>query len=295
MKIKNRILFIVNPISGNFDKSNIKKLVEKNCEEKGIDLHIYTTTGNNDPKKISEFLKNNNPDRILIAGGDGTIQMVADIIEDGEILGILPAGSANGLATNFNLPEDRQEQIEIAMGNNFLKMDTLKLNGDTCLHIADLGMNAELIEKYERSQIRGKFGYLLQSIPTLLKCEYPFEFEIETEEKTIETQGILLAIANAQKFGTGANINPDGKLNDGKMELLIFKNLDFIEIFKTLNNNTTLNPDFVEVIKTTKATIRCKTEVAFQIDGEYKGKVQKVIAEMADKKLNIAVPADFNQ
>jgi diacylglycerol kinase family enzyme len=157
------------------------------------------------------------------------------------------------------------------------------------LHIADFGINAELIKNFQNSSIRGKLGYLLHSIPTLIKCEYPFEFEIEANGKHIVRKGVLLAIANAKKFGTGANINPSGKLNDGLFELIIFKNLNFVEIFKTLNNQIFLDPEFAEIISTSSAQINCKTPVSFQIDGEYIGEISKVVAAIGAFKLEIAV------
>src|SRR5690606_13317569 len=100
--------------------------------------------------------------------------------------------------------------------------------------------------------------YLLQSIPTLLHSGSPFHFTIETEMETVEKSGVLLAIANANKFGTGATINPDGKMNDGKFEVLVFKNLDVIEIVKTIQEKPELSPDFVEIITTEKVQITAK-------------------------------------
>ena len=100
-----------------------------------------------------------------------------------------------------------------------------------------------------------------------------------------------MAIANASKFGTGANINPRGKINDGKFEVLIFKNLDFIEIFKSLySEEVEFDSNFVEDLSTTKVKITSKTPVALQIDGEFIGEVTEVNAEVSPKKLQIAVP-----
>ena len=291
MKIKNRILLIVNPISGGIDKSKLIESVKNEISTRNYSLEIYKTSSDKDQDNIEKIIFEFQPERILVAGGDGTIQLVAEVLKNHNIpIGILPAGSSNGLALNLNLPTNINEQLKVAMGDSFFKIDTLQINDRTCLHIADLGINAELIRNFQNSNIRGKLGYLLHSIPTLIKCEYPFEFEIEANGKQIVHRGVLLAIANAKKFGTGANINPSGKLNDGLFELIIFKNLNFVEIFKTLNNQIFLDPEFAEIISTSSARINCKTPVSFQIDGEFIGEISNVVAAVGPLKLEIAVP-----
>lgn len=293
MKIKNQILLVVNPISGGMDKSKLIEAVKTEINTRNYSLEIYKTSADNQPDSIEKMIFKFKPERILVAGGDGTIQLVAEALKNHEIpIGILPAGSSNGLALNLNLPSNLDEQLKVALGDTFFKMDTLQINDRICLHIADFGINAELIRNFQNSNIRGKLGYILHSIPTLMKCEYPFEFEIEANGKQIFQKGVLLAIANARKFGTGANINPSGKLNDGFFELILFKTLNFVEIFKTLNDQITLDPEFVEIISTSSARINCKTPVSFQIDGEYIGEINNVVAAIGPKKLEIAVPSN---
>jgi len=293
MEVK-KVLLVFNPISGNSDKTILVDTVIRKTAEKDISLRIYETSGKDDDIAISEILKSDSQDRVLVAGGDGTITSIADILKDFSCsMGILPAGSANGLAVNFGVPKGLETQIDIALGDNIIDCDLLHVNGRLSLHISDLGLNAELIKNYEDAAIRGKLGYLLQTIPTIIKSEYPFDFEIEYDGIKFQKEGILLAIANASKFGTGANINPNGKINDGKFEVLIFKSLDFFEIFKTMNEDFEMDPEFVETISTNRVTVRCKKKIPFQTDGEYCGETDKVVATMLTQKIRIAVPESY--
>lgn len=294
MKVQNHVLLIVNPIAGGSEKEELIETIITEIDKRDLSLRIYETTGNDDEGEIQRLIKEHKPSRILAAGGDGTVQLVAKVAKNhSAILGIIPAGSANGLAVNFDIPNDLQQQLEIALGNHTLMIDLLSVNDHLCLHIADLGINAELIKNYEDSNLRGKLGYLVHSIPTLFKTEGPFDFEIEANGERFAKKGVLLAIANANKFGTGAVINPGGKINDGLFEILIFKNLDFIEILKTLNDTWEMDPDFMESITTQKALIRCLTKVPFQIDGEYIGKADQVEVTIFEQKLEIALPLEF--
>lgn len=294
MKPKKYILLVVNPISGDCDKEPIINSIKTEADKRNFDFQLYKTSGKSDVENIKAIIEEKKPFRLLVAGGDGTISMVSECILGTDVcLGIIPAGSANGMAINFNLPETLSEQIDIALSDCSMKIDVLYVNDKLCLHIADLGINAELVKNYENSGIRGKFGYFLQSIPTLLNSESPFDFTIETDKETVEQTGILLAIANANKFGTGATINPQGKINDGQFEVLIFKNLDFYEIFKTVQENPDMSSDFVHIISTSEAKITCANKVPFQIDGEFMEEVREVSTKIEKEKLLVAVPENF--
>lgn len=284
-------LLVVNPISGDIDKSELVDEIKTEVRKRNASLSIFQTTGEEDVYNLKNFIQSETPQRILVAGGDGTIKIAAEAIQERQIpLGIIPAGSANGLAVNLKLPGNLKDQIEVAFNDNFLEMDIILIEDEYCLHMSDIGLNAELIRKYEKSSIRGKLGYLLQSIPTLLESDFPFDFKVEANGEIIERKGILLALANAQSYGTGATVNPEGKMDDGKFEILIFKNFDMLEIMKTLRNEVKLDPNFIEIISTSEAVISCDSPVAFQVDGEYLGQRQRVKAGILTQKTLIAVP-----
>ncbi|MFO8147219.1 MAG: YegS/Rv2252/BmrU family lipid kinase [Gillisia sp.] len=290
-----KVLLVVNPISGALDKFELIKKIE--LEVKGIDadLKIFQTTGEDDLLNLEKRIQELKPCRIIIAGGDGTIKLTAEALKERDIaVGIIPAGSANGLATNLHLPVNIEKQIKIALSDTFKKIDIILIDDEYCLHMADFGINAELIGKYSESNIRGKLGYILNSIPTLLESEYPFEFEIEVNNQTFKKEGILLAIANANSYGTGANVNPKGKIDDGYFEILIFKHFDIFKILKTLRNEVDYDPEFMETISTKEAIISCTSPVAFQIDGEYLGRKESIRAKMLPTKLSVAVPAKID-
>lgn len=291
MATNQRVLLVVNPISGGKDKFPIIESVQKELQQIEAELEIFKTTGKNDKEELTKFIKRFNPTRILSAGGDGTIKLIAEILKDDSIpVGIFPAGSANGLAENFNLPTEVDNLTKIALGDHFKYLDAIIVNGEFCLHISDLGLNAALIKNYEEGNIRGKLGYLIQSIPTLIKSDFPFQFTIKTEGKVIQRKAVLLGIANARRYGTGSTINPNGKYDDGKFEVLIFKELNLSEILKTFQEDVELNEEFVEIFSTSEANVHCEKKIPFQIDGEYRGEVNQVHAKISPVKIRIATP-----
>ncbi|QED37281.1 YegS/Rv2252/BmrU family lipid kinase [Antarcticibacterium arcticum] len=287
----NTVLLVVNPISGAIDKAELIEEIKLKAVQNAVSLILFSTTGENDKLKLEKLIAEKDPCRIVVAGGDGTIKLVAEALGNKKTpIGIIPAGSSNGLSYNLHLPATLEEQITTAFNGEVIDMDIISINGDYCLHMSDFGVNAELISRYEKSRIRGKLGYLLQTLPTLVTSDYPFKFTIEANGRTFETEGILLAIANASSYGTGAKVNPKGKINDGVFEILIYKEFDFIEILKTLRNEVDPDPEVVEVITATEAKITCDPAVAFQIDGEYLGRKNSIEVTILPKKTRIVAP-----
>ena len=282
---------VVNPISGGIDKNGIIEEIKKQTKKKGLDLEIYYTSGKEDKEALSSKIEDYAPHRILSVGGDGTIKLIAELLKDDSVpIGIFPAGSANGLAENLNLHGSDEYLTGVALGDKFKKLDSILINDELCLHISDIGLNAELIKNYQEGNIRGKLGYLLKSIPTLIKSDFPFQFDIAIDGKKISRDAVLIAVANAKKYGTGSNINPHGKYDDGKFEILIFKQFNIPEILKTFRENADLDEDFLEIISAEEAQIHSDKKIPFQIDGEYRGDIKEVSAHISPIKIKIAVP-----
>ncbi|MBF2708166.1 diacylglycerol/lipid kinase family protein [Flavobacterium soyangense] len=289
--MKKNVLLVVNPVSGAVDKSEFIDEATFFAIKENLNLILYKTTGGDDISKIKALCKKYKPDRIIIIGGDGTIKMVAEATEGKDIiLGILPAGSANGLAVDLDLMRTLEENLNIAFHNHYIELDTIVINEHRCFHLSDLGLNAELVKNYEKSNIRGKWGYFLQAINTLLDFGDPFTATIVTNNQTIECEARMIVIANSKKYGTGIVINPDGIMNDGKFELVILKNLDLIIFGEIILGKMPLNHGDIEIISTDKATISTNFPVSFQIDGEYCGAKKHLEIKMLPQKIKIAVP-----
>lgn len=288
------MLVVVNPVSGAVDKSEFIDATTNFATKENLNLILYKTTGRDDISKIRNLYKCNNPERIIIVGGDGTIKMVAEATENEDvILGILPAGSSNGLAVDLDLMKSLEENLEIAFHNHYIQLDSIIINNQKCLHLSDLGLNAKLIRNYEKSDVHGKWGYVLQFFNTLVELEEPFTAVITANNQTIQCEARMIVIANSTKYGTGVVINPDGVMNDGKFELVILKNLDLLIFSEIVLGNMPLNPENIEIISTDNATIKTNFPIYFQIDGEYCGRESELKINVSPNKIKVAIPRFF--
>ena len=288
--MKKNIIIVVNPVSGAVEKKEIVDSTLLFAKNENLESILYETSGKKDVENIKNLYNIHKPERIIIIGGDGTIRMVAEAIaKEDVILGIIPAGSANGFALDLDLQLTLEKNLEVDFLHQFMEVDIITINGKISIHLSDLGLNAELIKNYEQGEIHGKWGYALNTITTLFDSGEPFTAKIKANNETFGYVARMIVIANAKKYGTGVVINPNGVMNDGKFELVILKNFDLIIFGQIISGNMPSDPDDVEIISTDKATIELDAPVSFQIDGEYCGTETKLDIKILHKQLKIAV------
>jgi len=278
-----KLLLIINPISGSIqDKTETVAEIEKSLEAHGFQLRVWETTGDGDQEKIRLMIKEEPVDAILVGGGDGTIKMVAEVISDSDQrIGIIPLGSANGLATSLEIAGLEDAISAVAQGEE-IKMDAIMINGELSLHLSDFGFNASLIKKFEDGGERGMLSYFKSSVAQLFDIQ-PYRFEITIDGKTELIPAKMLVIANGNKYGTGALINPTGKIDDGLFEIIAVDPAGFEDIVKisiAMFRGNLNEMESVRIWQASKAVIKNLDKADFQIDGELLGKVEKVTVEV---------------
>lgn len=286
-----KLLFIINPKSGNSNKSNLEKQISIVCNKNKKEYTLFYTTGENDIEKIKEKQSEYQADTIVACGGDGTVNLVAQtLLETSTQMGIIPLGSANGLAHELEIEEDIIESLAIILLGKKLSMDVISINNEfICLHLSDLGFNAQMIKDFEESGERGMLSYAKSFFGSLMdKKTTEFRIEFNGTEKTVKAEMIVLA--NASSYGTGAVINPGSRMDDGSFELVIFKPIPMRDLLSlTLESflGDIKNSPYVEIYKVKEAKIFCQEAELLQVDGELKGEILEVKAEILKGALNV--------
>ena len=286
-----KILFALNPVSGGKSNQNWEAAIRDYFKDLQHTIEIFMLNGVHDAESLSYWITKMKPDRVVAVGGDGTVQMVAkQLLGSGIPLGILPAGSANGMARELQIPNTPAEALSIVVNGTIKEADIIRINNDEiCLHLSDIGLNAKLIKYFEESNWRGKFGYARVLFKALRK-KRPMSVLIDLNGEQVKRSAFMIVLANATRYGTGAVINPNGSLYDGVFEVVIIRKFSIGEIFKMFIRFLPLNPTKTEIIPATSVTITPYGKVHFQIDGEYLGKVTQVEARVEARQLCLLVP-----
>jgi len=285
-----KILFVLNPVSGGKKKIDWETAIRNYFKNLPHVIEICILKDKDDTGSIKYWIEKLQATRIVAVGGDGTVSLIAKQLYGTDlIMGILPAGSANGLAREFDIPEIPSKALDIIINGKVKCCDVIKINdNEISLHLSDFGLNARLIKYFDESRLRGMWGYARMVIKVLWRKKL-MNAHIEADNINLETSAFMIVIANASKYGTGAVINPEGNLGDGLFEIIILRKFPVLELVKMLLSYKKFNPKKVEIFQTKKATITMKRKTHFQVDGEYKGRIDKVVAEIIPSQLNLLI------
>ena len=285
-----KILFVLNPVSGRKKSFDWETAIRNYFRNLPHTIEFYVLSGKDDTVSLDYWIKKIQITRIVAVGGDGTVSLIAkQLLGTDLIMGILPAGSANGMAKELQIPEIPKAAIDIIINGKVKRCDVIKINGnDISLHLSDFGLNALLIRYFERSRLRGMWGYSRMAFKVLWRKKL-LNAHIVADNLDLETKAYMVVIANASKYGTGAVINPEGNVGDGVFEIVIVRKLSLSQVFKMFLSYKNFNPKKVEVFQTKTATITTSKKTHFQVDGEYKGKIDKVTAAIIPSQLNLLV------
>jgi diacylglycerol kinase (ATP) len=286
-----KLFFVINPISGGKEKADWENEIRTFFRTSPHSMEFFLLTGKGDKTSVQHHIDAIKPDRVVAVGGDGTVKMLAEILKETTIpLGIVPAGSANGMARELNIPLNVTEALNVIIGGKCNKIDVIRINEEhICIHLSDLGLNAMLVKYFEASKKRGMWGYG-KAIFRVMWEKQKMKATIHTDEGTYKRYAFMVVLANARKYGTGANINPEGELSDGYFEVVVVRKLNVIEIVKAIFTDRTFHPRRIEIFKTRIAEIAVHSKAHFQVDGEYFGKTKNVHARVLQQVLYIMQP-----
>lgn len=286
-------MFAINPVSGGKDKTDWTVGINTYFAELPHMAELLTLNGKTDEATLRRAITDLKPDRVIAVGGDGTVKLVAEqLLGTGIPLGILPAGSANGMAHELGIRLDIEGSIDIVVNGTPKLIDLVLLNeNDICLHLSDIGLNAQVVKHYQQNNWRGLFGYL-RSVVKSLQRRRLLRVEINAGDECIQRVALMIVLANARMYGTGAVINPNGDLSDGQFEVVIFRRLTGWEILKSFWQYEPFNPKHVEIFPATSVTIETHRRAYFQIDGEYRGRIKKISAQIRPDAIAVLVPGN---
>ena len=228
--MKNKIIFIINPIAGKGKGLMIETEIQSYFNQKNVEFETFLTESIGHATEITNQVLTKNPDIIVACGGDGTINEVAQALVGSNVaLGIIPIGSGNGLAANLHIPKTTEKAFETILNAKINKIDAGKINENYFFSNMGLGIDADVINNYAQTKTRNFLGYVTASTKAIFNFQ-PKKFNIELDnEHTLDDDFYFVFCSNSNEAGYGISFSPNAKLNDGKLDFLAVKKLNFIQ------------------------------------------------------------------
>lgn len=290
--MKKKIIFIVNPISGHHNKNHFPNLVESSIDKNKYDYTIVFTEYANHATELTMKAIEDGYEYIAAVGGDGTINEVAKCMIDKEqTLVIIPFGSGNGLARHLGLPFKVEKLIKDVINNGKkYKIDTATMNGVPFISLAGIGFDAMIADYFAKDENRGFLTYaklITEKYPNYRQKEYTLILDDKT---TIECKPFFVTFANSSQFGYNAEISPKASVQDGFLDVCIFKKPNILEVPIVATYFLAKQIDksnFIDIYKAKKIQVIRKVDEVANVDGEPVEMSKDIIVEIKPLSLNI--------
>ena len=225
------VAVIINPAAGSLkrrraDLSTRVSLAERLIAVRGAEARVLLTTGRGDAFTKAREEVERGAALVVAWGGDGTINEVGRAMAaSGVPLGIVPAGSGNGLARALGLPLEAEPAIACALDGRDVPVDAGEIAGRLFFNVSGVGLDAHVAWVFDQvaAHGRGLAGYVKVTAQTLWRYEAA-EYQIEANGMRLERRAVIVAFANGSQYGNGAQIAPGASPSDGWLDMVVVGN-----------------------------------------------------------------------
>jgi len=270
-----KVLFFYNPHAGNgLFKSNLDYVIER-CQMKGLCVVPVRAEYGNMLSRILSDIDQSEYRQIIAAGGDGTVNICVNAMIENNIrlpLSIFPAGTANDFAHFLELPPGITEMTDIALGEHLTNVDVGMVNNRAFINVAAMGMMVDVSQKTDPNlkNTLGALAYYLTGLTEVANLR-PLSIKIKSREVNFEGKMYFMLVMNGASAGGFRRISPDSEIDDGKLNVIVFKKMPITEfgplIINYLQGNHQRNKNVLH-FKTEELWLESDDEFGTDVDGE---------------------------
>ena len=293
-----KLLIIANPCSGKAKiKNDLLKIVQifSNAD---YEVTVYPTKSRGDATVKAESLKQDEFDRIVVCGGDGTLnEVITGIMHSGIkcTLGYIPLGTLNEWSSGLKISRNAIKAAEDVVIGAETDLDIGKFDDKYFSYTASFGAftDASYSAPQEIKNVLGQAAYFFQGIKSLSNIK-PIHLKFICVDREIEGDFLFGAVSNSMSVGGIVKFSDSVvKLNDGKFEVLLIKNPTSILQFQSIVDGILrkdLERDGIEFFHAHEVTVTGGADVAWTLDGEYAEGKDTVTLTNMPSAMHLIVP-----
>ena len=265
-------IVILNPTAGS--PEHVRSWQER-VESLAGDCPVRVTSHPGEAEELAQRAIDEGFTRIVAAGGDGTVNQVANGLADRKAaLGVLPMGSVNVFAMELGLPLHNLRRCwDIIEETNIRQIDLPIANGRYFVQLAGVGLDAQVVKETSLAFKRsfGPLSYLISAAQ--IAARQPPKLFIESEETSVE-EGSFVLVGNGRLYGGPFPFFKHAIIDDGLFDVVVFKRLGYLEIVKYLQDvvfSSDIKVPEIEYFQTRRLRITSEQNVPLELDGELAG------------------------
>lgn len=203
----------------------------------GVEWSMALTQNSGDGRRLAQAAVDSGAEVVAAYGGDGTVMEVASALVGTSVpLAILPGGSGNVLAAEFNLPVDLAEAAALLVAPTVTvrSMDVGSVGEHIFLTRIGLGLEAEVIQETDRDA-KNRMGWMAYALTLLQNISDPpiSRYSLVIDGQPTTAEGVMCVVANSGMFspnggiaGRALSLGPDVRPDDGLLDVVIIRNRD---------------------------------------------------------------------
>ena len=272
---RQKVLLFYNPNAGNgLFKANLDLIIER-FQLKHL-MVIPVRAGKAEVlNNVFRHMDQSEYRQVIAAGGDGTINICVNAMLKNNIdlpLAIFPSGTANDFAYYFDLPHEINDMIDIALRDNFTYADVGRVNEKYFVNVAAMGMLVDVSQKTDPNlkNTLGALAYYLKGVTEVPNLR-PIPIKLITPDFTVEEQMYFMLVMNGRSAGGFKRISPMAEINDGLLDVILFREMPIIEfpplLVTLLQGNHQENKHELS-FRTNDLRLVSPVDVSTDVDGE---------------------------
>lgn len=216
-----QVLVIYNPVAGLRNRRRFRATL-RHLAVSGCVVAVLETTAKGEAESLARAALDENFDVIVAAGGDGTINEVANALAgSGTVMGVLPLGTLNVLAAEIGLPADPRKIAQVIVAGRPRKIHLGRAGERRFSIAAAVGFDAQVAARIRPFAKRyfGRLAYVMRSAFELIRYR-PSRYSVEIDGKSFLAASVV--IANGHYYAGRLAYAPEARLDDPRLHVCLF-------------------------------------------------------------------------
>lgn len=269
--MKHQICIIVNPVSGSGRRKKVLKAIDALVDRSKFDFYVVQTEYHRHAIELTQQAINEGCCAVIVAGGDGSINEVGQTLAGTDVaLGILPAGSGNGLARSLNIPLDPEKAVQNLNGFHVRTIDTGLANGKAFMNISGVGFDAAVAHAFHQQKTRGLLKYFVLGVKLIFNYQLQ-TYKVAVDGREFERKAWLIDLANSPQYGNDALVAPKALVDDGMLDAVVLNPMPIPQMFVNfyrLFRGDLHQSKYIKTFKFKKMTITQERDDVAHLDGD---------------------------
>jgi YegS/Rv2252/BmrU family lipid kinase len=234
---------------------------------------------------------------LYVWGGDGTVQRCVDALAGSDVaISILPAGTANQLATSLGIPTDLAEAVRIGCSGERRRLDLGKVNGEHFAVMAGVGFDAEMISDADRGAKKrlGRLAYVAAALRHTSGTSTQVRISVDGAD-WFSGEASCVLLGNIGTISGGIRAFDDARPDDGWLDVGVTTatgRLQWSRVLARMASGRSDRSPLIRITRARKIRIRLADPQRYELDGGARSSATRLKARVVPGGITVCVPPD---